>query len=109
MQKAVNFGIVYGISSFGLSMDLSITRKEAAEYIEHYFETYPGVKKFLDDSVENAKEKRICSYVVRQKETCAGIKIEQFYAKEFRRESCDECSDTRNRSRYHENCDDRCP
>ena len=55
--KAVNFGIVYGISSFGLSMDLSITRKEAAEYIEHYFETYPGVKKFLDDSVENAKEK----------------------------------------------------
>ena len=55
--KAVNFGIVYGISSFGLSMDLSITRKEAAEYIEHYFETYPGVKKFLDDSVEHAKEK----------------------------------------------------
>lgn len=55
--KAVNFGIVYGISSFGLSQDLSITRKEAAEYIEHYFETYPGIKKFLDDSVAHAKEK----------------------------------------------------
>ena len=40
--KAVNFGIVYGISSFGLSQDLSITRKEAAEYIEKYFETYPS-------------------------------------------------------------------
>lgn len=55
--KAVNFGIVYGISSFGLSQDLSITRKEAAQYIEHYFETYPGIKKFLDDSVAGAKEK----------------------------------------------------
>ena len=54
--KAVNFGIVYGISSFGLSQDLSITRKEAAQYIESYFETYPGIKQFLDDQVEHAKE-----------------------------------------------------
>ncbi len=55
--KAVNFGIVYGISSFGLSQDLSITRKEAAAYIEQYFATYPGIKKFLDDTVAKAKEK----------------------------------------------------
>lgn len=55
--KAVNFGIVYGISSFGLSQDLSISKKEAAEYIEQYFETYPGVKQFLDRMVEEAKEK----------------------------------------------------
>lgn len=54
--KAVNFGIVYGISSFGLSQDLSISRKEAAEYIEQYFATYPDVKKFLDKQVENAKK-----------------------------------------------------
>lgn len=54
--KAVNFGIVYGISSFGLSQDLSISRKEASEYIKKYFETYPGVKKFLDSTVESAKE-----------------------------------------------------
>ena len=54
--KAVNFGIVYGISSFGLSQDLSITRKEAAEYIDQYFKTYPGVKHFLDQSVSEAKE-----------------------------------------------------
>lgn len=59
--KAVNFGIVYGISSFGLSQDLSITRKEAAQYIENYFETYPGIKRFLDDQVAHAKEK---GYVV---------------------------------------------
>lgn len=54
--KAVNFGIVYGISSFGLSQDLSITRKEAGAYIEKYFETYPGIKTFLDQSVADAKE-----------------------------------------------------
>lgn len=54
--KAVNFGIVYGISSFGLSQDLSITRKEASQYIERYFETYPGIKEFLDDTVAHAKE-----------------------------------------------------
>lgn len=54
--KAVNFGIVYGISSFGLSQDLSITKKEAAEYIEKYFETYPGIKTFLDKGVQQAKD-----------------------------------------------------
>ena len=59
--KAVNFGIVYGISSFGLSQDLSITRKEAAKYIEDYFKTYPGIKAFLDHAVEHAKEQ---GYVV---------------------------------------------
>ena len=55
--KAVNFGIVYGISSFGLSQDLSITRKEAEGYIASYFETYPGIKIFLDRLVSDAKEK----------------------------------------------------
>lgn len=54
--KAVNFGIVYGISSFGLSQDLSISKKEAAEYIEQYFKTYPGIKGFLDKLVEDAKK-----------------------------------------------------
>lgn len=55
--KAVNFGIVYGISAFGLSQDLDISRKEAQEYIERYFETYPSIKKFLDDAVASAKDK----------------------------------------------------
>lgn len=54
--KAVNFGIVYGISSFGLSQDLSITRKEAEGYIKSYFETYPGIKEFLDRLVEDGKK-----------------------------------------------------
>ncbi len=54
--KAVNFGIVYGISAFGLSEDLNISRKEASDYIDSYFATYPGVKRFLDNTVEQAKE-----------------------------------------------------
>jgi len=53
--KAVNFGIVYGISSFGLGQDLNITRKEAERYITKYFETYPRVKEFLDELVADAK------------------------------------------------------
>ncbi len=53
--KAVNFGIVYGISSFGLGQDLNITRKEAERYIEKYFETYPMVKAYLDELVSKAK------------------------------------------------------
>ena len=58
--KAVNFGIVYGISSFGLSQDLSISNKEAKAYIEEYFKTYPGIKKFLDKLVTDAKAKGYC-------------------------------------------------
>jgi DNA polymerase-1 len=54
--KAVNFGIVYGISSFGLSQDLNISKKEAQEYIDSYFATYPSIKSFLDTTVENAKK-----------------------------------------------------
>ena len=54
--KAVNFGIVYGISSFGLGQDLGISRKEAETYIRQYFETYPGIHEFLNRCVENAKE-----------------------------------------------------
>ena len=55
--KAVNFGIVYGISAFGLSQDLNIPKKEADDYIKRYFETYPKIKSFLDGLVESAKEK----------------------------------------------------
>lgn len=54
--KAVNFGIVYGISSFGLGQDLNITRKEAERYIEKYFETYPKIKSYLDKLVVDAKQ-----------------------------------------------------
>lgn len=54
--KAVNFGIVYGISAFGLSQDLGISKKEAGEYIDRYFEVYPKIKEFLEQCVADAKE-----------------------------------------------------
>ncbi|MBR1647569.1 MAG: DNA polymerase I [Selenomonadaceae bacterium] len=54
--KAVNFGIVYGISDYGLSQNLHITRKEAASYIARYFERYPRVKNFMDETVAKARE-----------------------------------------------------
>ncbi len=55
--KAVNFGIVYGISAFGLSQDIGTSQKEAAKYMEQYFETYPDVKRYQEETVKTAKEK----------------------------------------------------
>lgn len=54
--KAVNFGIIYGISGFGLSRNTGVTNKEAAEFIRKYFEKYPGVKRFMDEATENGRE-----------------------------------------------------
>ncbi|MGB7604757.1 MAG: DNA polymerase I [Lutisporaceae bacterium] len=59
--KAVNFGIVYGISDYGLSRDLKIPKKEAKLYIDSYFDRYPKVKQYMDDTIVEAKEK---GYVV---------------------------------------------
>lgn len=55
--KAVNFGIVYGISDYGLSQNLGITRKQAQQYIDTYFEKYPGVKSYMEEIVREAKDK----------------------------------------------------
>lgn len=55
--KAVNFGIVYGISDYGLSQNLGITRKAAQQYIDTYFEKYPGVKTYMEEVVREAKDK----------------------------------------------------
>jgi DNA polymerase-1 len=54
--KAVNFGIVYGISEFSLAEDIHTTRAQAKEYMEKYLETYSGVRKFMKETVENARE-----------------------------------------------------
>ena len=81
--KAVNFGIVYGISSFGLSQDLSITRKEAAEYIQKYFETYPQIKKFLDNLVEEAREKGYASTMYGRRRPVPELKSSNFMQRSF--------------------------
>ncbi|MDY2770581.1 MAG: DNA polymerase, partial [Eubacteriales bacterium] len=56
-SKAVNFGIVYGISDFTLAKNISVSRKEAKEFIERYFERYPGVKRYMDAAVAEGREK----------------------------------------------------
>ena len=81
--KAVNFGIVYGISSFGLSQDLSITRKEAAEYIEKYFETYPKIKEFLDGQVQEGKEKGYVTTMFGRRRQIPELKSSNFMQRSF--------------------------
>ena len=81
--KAVNFGIVYGISSFGLSQDLSITRKEAAEYIENYFATYPKIKGFLDGLVTEAKEQGYVETMFKRRRPVPEIRSGNFMQRSF--------------------------
>lgn len=81
--KAVNFGIVYGISAFGLSEDLSISRKEAVEYINKYFETYPGVKVFLDKLVSEGKEQGYVTSLFGRRRPIPELKSANFMQRSF--------------------------
>jgi DNA polymerase I len=81
--KAVNFGIVYGISSFSLSEDLSITKKEADKYIKEYFETYPSVKAFLEGSVEQAKNNGYVETLYGRKRPVPELKSSNFMQRAF--------------------------
>ena len=81
--KAVNFGIVYGISSFGLSQGLSITRTEAAQFIEQYFRTFPGIKAFLDGAVADAKEKGYSETLYGRRRPIPELKESNFMRRSF--------------------------
>ncbi|MCD8338489.1 MAG: DNA polymerase I [Lachnospiraceae bacterium] len=81
--KAVNFGIVYGISSFGLSQNLSITQKEAKEYIEQYFKTYPGIKEFQDKAVADAKRDGYVSTMFGRRRPMPELKSSNFMQRSF--------------------------
>ena len=81
--KAVNFGIVYGISAFGLSQDLKISRKEAAEYIDSYFASYPKIKEFLDQAVEDAKEKGYISTYYHRRRPVPELTSSNFMQRSF--------------------------
>ena len=81
--KAVNFGIVYGISSFGLSQDLSISTKEAKEYIDEYFKTYPGIKEFLDKTVSDAKQKGYSTTLFGRRRPIPELKASNFMQRSF--------------------------
>ena len=81
--KAVNFGIVYGISAFGLGEDLSVSRKEAQEYIDLYFQTYPGVKAYLDQLVAEGKEKGYVRTLYGRRRPIPELKSSNFMQRSF--------------------------
>lgn len=81
--KAVNFGIVYGISSFGLSQNLSISRSEAKEYIDEYFRMFPGIKTFLDREVEEAKERGYSVTMFGRRRPIPELKSSNFMQRQF--------------------------
>lgn len=81
--KAVNFGIVYGLSAFGLSQDLKITRKQAQEYIDKYFETYPKVKEYLNREVEKGKEEGFVTTMFQRIRPIPELKSSNFMQRNF--------------------------
>lgn len=81
--KAVNFGIVYGISSFGLAEDLGISRSEAKQYIDEYFATYPSIKKYLDKTKEDAKDNGYCVTAYNRRRPIPELKSSNFMQRQF--------------------------
>ncbi|WP_208558799.1 DNA polymerase I [Marinilactibacillus kalidii] len=81
--KAVNFGIVYGISDYGLSQSLNITRKEAQEYIDTYFDRFPGVKKFIDEVIREAKDKGFVETLFHRRRYLPDINSRNFNLRSF--------------------------
>ena len=81
--KAVNFGIVYGISDFGLATNIKTSRKKAKNYIEKYFETYPKIKKYLDNAVETCKEKGYAETMWKRKRYVPEINSKNYNVRQF--------------------------
>lgn len=81
--KAVNFGIVYGISDYGLSKDLNITRKEAKEYIDNYLENYEMVDKYMEDIVEIGKKKGYVETILNRRRYIPELKSRNFNVRSF--------------------------
>lgn len=81
--KAVNFGIVYGISDYGLSQNLNITRKEAATFIEQYFQAFPGVRNYMDTIVEQAKSEGYVTTLLERRRYLPDIRSSNFNLRSF--------------------------
>ncbi|RLQ97972.1 DNA polymerase I [Falsibacillus albus] len=81
--KAVNFGIVYGISDYGLSQSLGITRKEAGEFIDRYLESFPGVKEYMTDIVQEAKQNGYVSTLLHRRRYIPEITSRNFNLRSF--------------------------
>src|SRR5699024_8019886 len=81
--KAVNFGIVYGISDYGLSQNLGISRKEAKQFIDRYFDSYPGVKTYMEEIVQEAKHKGYVNTLMNRRRYLPDISSRNFNRRSF--------------------------
>ncbi|MBW4082310.1 DNA polymerase I [Paenibacillus sp. S150] len=81
--KAVNFGIVYGISDYGLSQNLNISRKEAARFIEQYFEVFKGVRRYMDDIVKDARKQGYVTTLLERRRYLPEINAKNFNLRSF--------------------------
>lgn len=81
--KAVNFGIVYGISAFSLAQDIGVSVAEAKEYMERYFDTYQGVRQYMADVVEQAKEKGFVETLMHRRRSLPELKSSNFNLRSF--------------------------
>jgi DNA polymerase-1 len=81
--KAVNFGIVYGISDYGLSQNLNIPRGETKQFIERYFETYPGVKKYMESTIQTAREKGYVTTLLQRRRYLPDINSRNYNLRSF--------------------------
>ena len=81
--KAVNFGIVYGISDYGLSKNLNISRKHAKEFIDNYFEQYPQIKDYMDKAVKVAREKGYAETIMHRRRYLPDIHAKNFNVRSF--------------------------
>ncbi|HFI0505521.1 TPA: DNA polymerase I [Streptococcus suis] len=81
--KAVNFGVVYGISDFGLSNNLGISRKEAKNYIDTYFERFPGIKKYMETIVREARDKGYVETLYKRRRELPDINSRNFNVRNF--------------------------
>ncbi|MFD4929079.1 DNA polymerase I [Peribacillus butanolivorans] len=81
--KAVNFGIVYGISDYGLSQSLGITRKEAGEFIEKYLRSFPGVQEYMEESIHEARQKGYSTTLLQRRRYIPEITSRNFNIRSF--------------------------
>ncbi len=81
--KAINFGIIYGISAFGLAKNISISRKNAQEYIDYYFKEYPGIKKYMEEAIDFAKNNEFVANIFGRKSFIPSINSDQPQLRNF--------------------------
>ena len=99
--KAINFGIVYGISAFGLANQLGISREEAGAYIKKYFERFPGIRAYMDATKKLCREQGFVTHAFRPQMPLSPDHLEQCVGTRLQRARGDQCADPGRRRRHH--------